>query len=280
MFRYLAAFTLLSVLTACGGGGGSAIVTGGGGGSAIVTGVDGADPNIEVGAVLEAAGQRFKVLAAGEEWIEVASYTQGFFQSADVVSLRLTRIGSTYRYQNNLITVEYSPKTSTITWVLTNDTTTFAELNAEFNRLGGTTNIGVGSYVIDGLSDGLSDIDGDKVADIYDTDDGTFKLDFKTSTSISGNFTLTKNGRTGSGEMSGTITEDLSITAEGTSFAAPRVSAKIAIASQKFPNLNAEQLVNLAKHTATDLGDPGVDSIYGHGKINLNGMLSPIGRLR
>ena len=66
----------------------------------------------------------------------------------------------------------------------------------------------------------------------------------------------------------------------GTSYAAPRVTGKMAITAQKFPNLNAEQLINLAKHTATDLGNTGVDQIYGHGKINLTGMLSPIGRLK
>ena len=123
-----------------------------------------------------------------------------------------------------------------------------------------------------------TDYDGSSYA--FLVDDGTFKIDFKTSAAIEGNFNMTKSDLTATADISGTVTEDLSITAEGTSFAAPRVSAKIAIASQKFPRLNAEQLVNLAKHTAIDIGEPGVDSVYGHGKINLSGMLSPIGQLR
>ena len=122
-----------------------------------------------------------------------------------------------------------------------------------------------------------SDYDGSSYA--FLVDDGTVSIEFDKSTSLSGDISFSNDGRTISGILSGNITENLTISIQGTSYAAPRVSGKVAIASQKFPNLNAEQLVNLAKHTAIDLGAAGVDRIYGHGKINLTGMLSPIGRL-
>ena len=122
------------------------------------------------------------------------------------------------------------------------------------------------------------DYDGSTYAFIVD--DGTFNLELAATTSLSGDLTFSdSNGNVLTGSISGNIAEEVSVVGQGTSYAAPRVSGKMAITSHKFPNLNAEQLVNLAKHTAIDLGDSGVDQIYGHGKINLTGMLSPVGRL-
>ena len=112
-------------------------------------------------------------------------------------------------------------------------------------------------------------------------DDGTVSVIVNTTTTTKGNLSVTYEGTTIMGAFDATLTDKLTVSDGGvwTSYAAPRVTGKIAITSQKFPNLNAEQLVNLAKHTAIDLGTAGVDQIYGHGKINLTGMLSPIGRL-
>lgn len=67
--------------------------------------------------------------------------------------------------------------------------------------------------------------------------------------------------------------------AGGTSFAAPRVAGAAAIIRHKFPGLDGFQLKNLLLTTATDIGDPGVDEIYGHGKLDLNNALSPQGTL-
>ena len=67
--------------------------------------------------------------------------------------------------------------------------------------------------------------------------------------------------------------------AHGTSLAAPRVAGKAAIIKSKFRNITATQLANVIKETADDLGAPGVDDIYGHGKVNLRRALSPIGNI-
>jgi hypothetical protein len=114
---------------------------------------------------------------------------------------------------------------------------------------------------------------------VFLVDDGNIDITATTVTRIDGNLTFSNSATSVSGTYDATYTESLNISTDGTSYSAPRVTGKMAITSQKFPNLNAEQLVNLAKHTAIDLGDTGVDQIYGHGKINLTGMLSPIGRL-
>lgn len=65
----------------------------------------------------------------------------------------------------------------------------------------------------------------------------------------------------------------------GTSAAAPLVSAAVAIVAEAFPFLSAPELVRLLKVTATDLGNAGVDSIYGNGLLNLEAALNPVGPL-
>lgn len=143
--------------------------------------------------------------------------------------------------------------------------------------------VAVGALGSDGTIANYSTIAGsayDGSSYAFLVEDGTVSIDFNSKSTLSGDLSLVKDGRTLSGNYEARLTEELSISTHGTSFAAPRVAGKIAIASQKFPNLNAEQLVNLAKYTAIDLGQAGIDEIYGHGKINLTGMLSPIGRLQ
>ena len=65
----------------------------------------------------------------------------------------------------------------------------------------------------------------------------------------------------------------------GTSVSAPYVSGAIALLRQAFPSLSPEEIVALLLHTATDLGEEGVDDVYGHGIINLEEALRPQGVL-
>lgn len=55
---------------------------------------------------------------------------------------------------------------------------------------------------------------------------------------------------------------------EGTSMAAPHVAGVAALCLAANPNLTVGQLENLLLSTATDLGTPGRDDIYGYGLIN------------
>lgn len=63
----------------------------------------------------------------------------------------------------------------------------------------------------------------------------------------------------------------------GTSFAAPRVTGAAALVRQKFPNLTSDQLKQVILQTADDLGAPGVDEVYGYGKLSVINALSPVG---
>jgi hypothetical protein len=61
----------------------------------------------------------------------------------------------------------------------------------------------------------------------------------------------------------------------GTSQAAAIVSGGIALIKQAWPQLKAAEIVQLVKTTATDLGKPGVDEVYGHGMVNFDKATQP-----
>lgn len=65
--------------------------------------------------------------------------------------------------------------------------------------------------------------------------------------------------------------------AYGTSFATPVVSGAIAIIHEAFPYMTASQITALLFTTATDLGETGVDSVYGWGLLNMERATQPVG---
>jgi Subtilase family len=65
----------------------------------------------------------------------------------------------------------------------------------------------------------------------------------------------------------------------GTSFSTPHVSGAAALLIQLFPNLSAQDVVQILLTSATDLGAAGVDSLYGHGLLNLDAAVQPLGTL-
>lgn len=78
------------------------------------------------------------------------------------------------------------------------------------------------------------------------------------------------------------VSQDKSATAEylatfmnGTSPATALVSGGIALIKQAWPQLKAAEIVQLVKSTATDLGKPGVDEVYGYGLVNFDKATQP-----
>lgn len=67
--------------------------------------------------------------------------------------------------------------------------------------------------------------------------------------------------------------------ATGTSFATAHVSGAAALVLQISPFLTPAQVVELLLSTATDLGNPGPDSVYGRGLVNVGAALTPQGTL-
>ena len=72
--------------------------------------------------------------------------------------------------------------------------------------------------------------------------------------------------------ISGTDAADLTTgyaNYNGTSMAAPHVAGSVAVLMERFPYMTGAQVASVLRTTATDLGAPGVDSLYGWGMINL-----------
>ena len=64
---------------------------------------------------------------------------------------------------------------------------------------------------------------------------------------------------------------------DGTSFAAPIVSAAIAVIREAFPYMKSSEITNLLFTTARDLGAAGIDNIYGHGMLDMERATRPVG---
>ncbi|MBR5355108.1 MAG: S8 family serine peptidase, partial [Alphaproteobacteria bacterium] len=65
--------------------------------------------------------------------------------------------------------------------------------------------------------------------------------------------------------------------ASGTSFAAPVISGAIATIKEAFPYMDATKITQLLFVTAQDLGETGVDSVYGWGLLDMEKATRPVG---
>jgi subtilisin family serine protease len=65
----------------------------------------------------------------------------------------------------------------------------------------------------------------------------------------------------------------------GTSFSTPLVTGAIALMAQKWPYLTGRQNAQILFDTATDLGAPGIDNVYGNGLLNLTKAFNPVGTI-
>ena len=64
---------------------------------------------------------------------------------------------------------------------------------------------------------------------------------------------------------------------DGSSFAAPAVSGSLALLLERFPTISSNDAVEILLVSATDLGEKGVDEVFGHGLVNLERAFQPIG---
>ena len=65
----------------------------------------------------------------------------------------------------------------------------------------------------------------------------------------------------------------------GSSFSKPHISAAAALVINQWPFLSAPDVVSILLDTADDLGAPGVDAVYGHGRVNAAAALGPSGAM-
>ena len=64
---------------------------------------------------------------------------------------------------------------------------------------------------------------------------------------------------------------------DGSSFSAPAVSGSLALLLDLFPTISSDDAVQILLTSATDLGEKGVDEVYGHGLVNIKRAVRPIG---
>ncbi len=61
----------------------------------------------------------------------------------------------------------------------------------------------------------------------------------------------------------------------GTSLAAPHVAGVAALVKAKRPDLTGQQIAARIQKRATDLGEPGLDDVYGNGLLNARCTVAP-----
>ena len=66
-------------------------------------------------------------------------------------------------------------------------------------------------------------------------------------------------------------------TSSGTSFSAPAVSGAAALVKERHAHLSAGEVKSILLESATDLGEVGVDEVFGHGLLNIKGAMAPLG---
>lgn len=65
----------------------------------------------------------------------------------------------------------------------------------------------------------------------------------------------------------------------GTSMAAPHVVGAVGVLASNFPELTGAEISRILRETATDLGEAGVDEVFGNGLLNLENAVAPQGTL-
>jgi len=151
-------------------------------------------------------------------------------------------------------------------------------------------NDGLDCLEVDGSLDGqcsfpaaLPWLDGNE--DLLDGDGGWIVVGSvnadKTLSSFSNKAGVTKDNYLvayGEGVISPTLNDAQSYNT-GTSFAAPFVAGAMALMIEKYPHLSGKDVAQIFFDTAEDLGEEGVDDVYGNGLIDVYAAFEPIGDL-
>ncbi len=123
------------------------------------------------------------------------------------------------------------------------------------------------------------------VASLQDpTNSGDYSIStFSSRCGYTASFCVSAPGtRVYSSVIAGTGVDDLTTgyaNKSGTSMAAPHVAGSVAVLMERFPYLNGAQVADVLKTTATDMGAPGIDELYGWGMINLGKAINGPGML-
>ena len=127
---------------------------------------------------------------------------------------------------------------------------------------------GVQSGMLSAMPNVMSELNGHFVNVVAWDSETSSLADYSNACGVTQNYCITAPG---------TIKMTNGRTKMGTSFAAPVVSAAIAVIREAWNYLPADQITQILFDTATDLGEAGVDEIYGHGMLDLEAATRPVG---
>lgn len=110
---------------------------------------------------------------------------------------------------------------------------------------------------------------------VASNEDGTQIADYSNRCGVAKDFCVMAPGT----DIFSTFPENTYGSLNGTSMAAPMVTGAIAVIKGAAPSLTNQEVVDIILSTAADRGAAGVDDVYGHGMLDLQAALSPIGTL-
>lgn len=133
--------------------------------------------------------------------------------------------------------------------------------------------------VISGIPtvEGLKDLAENLFVTVVAVDKDNNITDYSNKCGSAANWCISAPGGTADNPIISTVGPNSIGGMAGTSMAAPTVTGSLALIMSAFPNLKPQEAVQILFETATDLGDPGIDAIYGHGLVNLEKASMPIG---
>ena len=105
--------------------------------------------------------------------------------------------------------------------------------------------------------------------------DGTINIDSNRAGSGRNNYLVALGTRVATFDHTGSYPSG---GLSGTSFSAPTISGAVALLAQAFPNLTGSRIAEILFTTADDLGAPGIDPVFGRGRLNIGRAMAPIGQ--
>jgi len=198
--------------------------------------------------------------------------------NAKISNLSLGSTGATINEVNTLLpSVRYALQNdNTLIFAAGNDSLSCKVLNNGINDCGFPATLPLiegSSDLVDGTYDGAFVVVGAVENDTLNISD------FSNRAGDTKEWFIVAPGGGGGTYSGGAFHDGTYIGYAGTSQAAPVVSGAFALMAQKYPYLTGSQIRDIYFATATDLGVTGVDDVYGHGLINIEDAMAPIGEI-
>jgi len=208
------------------------------------------------------------IAAAEKDQTDLSGYDDGTIQGAQIINMSLGTTSSSVFSKNSFLNAVNN--NSMIVVAAGNDGLDCLPVNDSLN---GQCDFPAALPWLDGNSDLLDGDGGWVVVGSVDKNDNISYFSNRAG--------VTKNNyivAPGENILTQTV-GDAFIVGSGTSFATPYVSGAMALMIEKYPHLTGKEVAQIFFDTAKDLGEPGIDDVYGNGLIDVYAAFAPIGTL-